>query len=186
MVRPVRNEVEEGSKACDIAAATCSPNESCLRKTVMFYIISLVSGFIFAIGLGLANMTYPAKVLRFLSITDLSSWDPSLGFVMGGGLVLTFISFQLILRLRARPFFFGKYCVPTSRLITPNLVVGPVIFGLGWGLAGICPGPGIVGLVTGNPKIYVWFVGVVCGVYAEYAFGKFRAYRQARAAKKAE
>ncbi len=183
--------IEAGSDASDschsvasdeqpiLSMMKCTQSPTCILKRTLFYVVALLSGFIFAIGLGLSNMTYPAKVLRFLAITSIRDWDPSLGFVMGGGLVITIIAFQLLLRILKKPVLFGKFCLPTNREIERKIIIGPIIFGVGWGLAGICPGPGIVGLVATNTKQYVWFIGVVAGIYAENIFGKFLAIHRA-------
>ena len=111
-------------------------------------LIVLLSGFVFALGLGISEMTRPEKVLGFLDI--FGDWDPSLAFVMGGAIVVYAGALQVV-KSRNRPQFGKKFRIPTRSDITPSLLIGAATFGVGWGLAGFCPGPGIVaaaGLVT--------------------------------------
>lgn len=110
-------------------------------------LIALVSGLLFSLGLGLSGMMSPKKVLGFLDITR--NWDPSLGLVMGGALLVTFFSFPLILK-RKSPFFDQSFSLPTLKQITPSLIIGSAMFGIGWGLIGLCPGPAIANLLSGN------------------------------------
>ncbi|KAG9390079.1 sulfur transport [Carpediemonas membranifera] len=153
----------------------CVRDPTCIARKVMYFSVTFISGALFAFGLALANMTNPNKVLRFLAISDLRKWDPSLGFVMGGGLIFTTIAFQGILRLIKKPVLAEKFGLPTNKNLAWNLVIGPIIFGIGWGIGGICPGPGIVNLVSTNWKMYVWFFGVCLGVYADTLLSRFNA-----------
>ena len=114
-------------------------------------------GFIFAIGLGLSGMTQPQKVLGFLDL--FGQWDPSLIFVMGGAVSVHFVTYRLI-RRRPSPLFDSKWHVPTSRAVTGRLVIGSVLFGIGWGIAGFCPGPALTSLSTMTLKPWV-FVGAL-------------------------
>ncbi len=111
-------------------------------------LIVLLSGFVFALGLGISEMTRPEKVLGFLDV--FGNWDPSLAFVMGGAIVVYAGALQIV-RRRERPQFGKRFRIPTRTEITPSLLIGAAVFGVGWGLAGFCPGPGIVaaaGMVT--------------------------------------
>ena len=123
-------------------------------------ISALICGLIFGVGLAVSGMVNPAKVLGFLDITG--QWDPSLSLVMGGGLAVFAIGFPLTQR-RARPFFADAFQVPTRRDIDPRLVGGAVLFGIGWGLAGLCPGPALTGLAFGLTKIYFFVAAMIAG-----------------------
>src|SRR5690242_18565008 len=106
----------------------------------MYLFYSLASGIIFGAGLTLSDMTNPARVSNFLDFAG--SWDPTLIFVMAGGLAITTLGYKLILR-RSSPLADEKFHLPTLRQIDPPLVGGAALFGVGWGLAGICPGPAL-------------------------------------------
>ncbi len=118
-------------------------------------IASFFVGIIFAIGLGISGMTQPGKVLSFLDVTG--AWDGSLAFVMMGAIGVHFILYRLIIRLR-KPVLAEKFDIPTRRDIDLRLVTGAAIFGIGWGLGGICPGPAFVSLTSGV-MLPVLFIG---------------------------
>jgi uncharacterized membrane protein YedE/YeeE len=106
------------------------------------------------------------KVVGFLdvlSVYEPYGWNPSLAFVMGGAVVVNFFLFRSILH-RSRPFFAVKFSVPTVRTITPSLVGGSALFGMGWGLAGVCPGPGLVSLASGSPVALLFVPSMVAGM----------------------
>jgi len=103
----------------------------------------LCSGILFGLGLSISEMVNPTVVLNFLDV--FGQWDPSLIFVMGGALLTVAIGFRWIF-IRQKPLFSEKFHLPTAKDIDKNLVVGSAIFGIGWGLAGYCPGPVIAGL----------------------------------------
>lgn len=126
-------------------------------------IIALVVGLVFGLGLCVSGMTEPAKVLGFLDLTGL--WDPSLAFVMGGALAIGFVAFGLARRRRVA--LDGEPMqMPTARIINAPLIVGSLIFGAGWGLAGICPGPAIVDVGFLNPRALVFVAAMACGMLA--------------------
>ena len=108
--------------------------------------VAIVSGLVFGVGLGLAGMLQPAKVGGFLDFFG-GAWDPTLAFVMGGAVVVYGVAHRLILR-RATPLFEGRFHLPTRMDLDPRLLGGAALFGLGWGLAGYCPGPGLVSIAT--------------------------------------
>jgi uncharacterized membrane protein YedE/YeeE len=118
-------------------------------------------GLLFGLGLILAGMTDPSKVLGFLDLGGL--WDPSLAFVMGGAIVVSVGAFALAQK-RTRSFLGGAMHLPTRRDIDKRLVSGSLLFGAGWGLAGFCPGPALVSLGTGNPKAVVFVLAMLAGM----------------------
>ena len=118
-------------------------------------------GLIFGIGLIVSGMTDPGKVLGFLDL--FGAWDPSLAFVMGGAILLGVFGFALANK-RTTTFLGGALHLPTSREIDRRLVVGSLAFGVGWGLAGFCPGPAIVSLGMGEPKAAVFVVAMIAGM----------------------
>ncbi len=119
-------------------------------------------GLIFGLGLIVSGMSNPAKVLNFLDVGGIpvGTWDASLAFVMAGAVGVTFIGFSRVLKL-ARPFFAERFYVPTRYDIDPKIVVGPAIFGIGWGLAGFCPGPALTALGFGSASAVI-FVATMC------------------------
>ncbi|MEH6475246.1 MAG: DUF6691 family protein [Sneathiella sp.] len=127
----------------------------------MFNIISVLSGTIFGFGLALSGMLSPSKVIGFLDITG--NWDPSLAFVMGGGVAVTVVSFHFILK-RPHPLFGEKFHLPTASNIDRRLVIGAGLFGLGWGIGGLCPGPAISSLAYASPQVAVFVVAMVTGI----------------------
>lgn len=127
----------------------------------MLNVISLVSGGIFGFGLALSGMLNPSKIVGFLDITG--NWDPSLLFVMGGGGLVTLISFRFLLN-RPAPVFGGKLVLPTKQDIDPQLLTGAGIFGIGWALGGFCPGPALSSLAYGNEKVFIFVGAMVVGI----------------------
>lgn len=125
--------------------------------------ISLLVGLVFGIGLCISGMTEPAKVVGFLDITGL--WDPSLGFVMGGAVAVGLVAFWLAKR-RKIALDGEPMQLPAARIIDAPLIVGSVIFGVGWGVSGICPGPGIVDIGFLNPRAIVFVGAMVVGMLA--------------------
>ncbi len=125
------------------------------------HMISLGAGVIFAIGLSLSGMINPDKVIGFLDI--FGNWDYALVFVMAGAVIFNFFSFRF---LRSRkPICSHSHFWPTKMEVDKNLFIGSALFGIGWGLAGICPGPAIVNLVTLEPKAFVFVLSLVMGMF---------------------
>jgi len=111
-------------------------------------------GLLFGFGLAISEMTNPARIIGFLDVAG--HWDPTLLFVMGGALLITGILFPLILRW-VRPLVADRFSLPTKTKIDMPLIVGAIIFGIGWGLAGFCPGPALAALASGSRSV-LWFV----------------------------
>src|SRR5262249_10650911 len=108
-------------------------------------------GLVFGIGLLVSGMSNPAKVLNFLDLGGIATgnWDPSLAFVMAGAVAVTFVGYRIALR-RVRPLFGERFHLPAKRELDLRILAGPAIFGVGWGLAGFCPGPALVALGYGS------------------------------------
>ncbi len=119
-------------------------------------------GLLFGLGLILSGMTDPGKVLGFLDLAGL--WDPSLAFVMGGAIAVGALAFA-VAKKRTRSFLGGAMHVPTARDIDKRLVLGSLLFGVGWGLAGFCPGPAIVSAAAGQPKAMVFIAAMLAGMW---------------------
>ena len=125
-------------------------------------IFSLLSGFIFGIGLTVSSMTNPAKVIGFLNITD--KWDPSLMFVMIGAIAIS-APFFYLLRNKSKPFFDLKFETPNITIIDKKLILGASMFGIGWGMVGFCPGPAIASLALLKPLSIIFVIAMASGFY---------------------
>lgn len=123
---------------------------------------ALIAGTLFGLGLGISGMSNPDKVVNFLNI--LGHWDPSLLFVLGGGVIVTFIGYRLIFT-RERPFLDEDFFVPTNKIIDKKLVIGSSMFGAGWGMTGFCPGPAITGLAFGVIEPVIFVVSMLAGYF---------------------
>jgi uncharacterized protein len=122
--------------------------------------IAFVAGLLFGLGLSLGGMTQPAVVLGFLDI--FGAWDPRLVFVMAGAVLTTAVGYRLLLR-RPRPLLAERFQWPTSRRIDARLVGGAALFGIGWGIAGYCPGPALASLGAGVPALLVLVACMIAG-----------------------
>jgi len=128
---------------------------------MMQNVIALITGLLFGLGLALAQMIDRARVLNFMDVTG--SWDPTLLVVLAGATGVTLLTFRLILRWR-RPVFARSFVVANQRVVDRPLVIGAALFGIGWGISGYCPGPGLAALAIDwqNPVLYM--VSLVGGV----------------------
>jgi uncharacterized protein len=129
------------------------------RKMRVFYIYLI--GVIFGTGIAIAGMANPAKVLNFFDIAG--TWDPSLAFVMGGALAVTFVGYRLVFP-RGVPLFDTSFHLPTARLIDARLVGGAAIFGIGWGISGFCPGGALPALGVFHPEVWLFVAAMVAGM----------------------
>ena len=128
----------------------------------MKHISVLLAGLIFGFGLIISGMINPERVLGFLDIAG--AWDPSLAFVMGGAVVVTFFGYRYVLG-RKTPLFEESFQVPTNTLIDQKLVGGALLFGVGWGIVGLCPGPAIAGIVVDPARIGIFVAAMLAGMF---------------------
>ena len=124
-------------------------------------IFEFLIGLVFGLGLILSGMSNPGKVLGFLDLAG--NWDPSLAFVMGGAILVGLIAFQ-VARKRTQTFLGGALKLPNRTDIDKRLVLGSLAFGVGWGLAGFCPGPALVSLGSGQIKGLIFVAAMVAGM----------------------
>lgn len=127
----------------------------------MRVVTAFIAGLIFAIGLGVAGMTLPQKVLAFLDVAG--AWDPSLLLVMVAAIAVYMPAYWLIVR-RDKPVLESHFALPKQQDLDPRLITGAVLFGVGWGIAGLCPGPAAVGLATLKPEIVAFFAAMLGGM----------------------
>ena len=125
-------------------------------------ILVLLSGTIFGLGLTISNMTNPAKVIGFLDIYG--SWDPSLAFVMGGGIIII-APFLYLFKNKSHLILTSKIELPNKKNIDAPLVVGSLLFGIGWGTVGFCPGPAISSIALLNPFSLLFVASMIAGFY---------------------
>jgi len=126
----------------------------------MKILVALLSGLLFGFGLSLGGMTQPAVVLGFLDI--FGQWDPRLVFVMAGAVLTAALGYRVLLR-RPRPLLAERFSWPTGRRIDARLIGGAALFGIGWGIAGYCPGPALASLSGGAPALLVLVASMIAG-----------------------
>lgn len=146
-----------------------------LKKTLF----GLAAGLLFALGLVVSGMTQPAKVIGFLHLAGMGQgiswqaapgyWDPSLALVMGGALMVTLLAFAITPKA-AKPWADDRFYLPTRNDIDKRLVIGAALFGIGWGVAGFCPGPGIASLLAGGTDALIFVVALALGMWATKRF----------------
>ena len=132
----------------------------------MHLILVYLVGVIFGTGIVISGMANPAKVINFFDVAG--SWDPSLAFVMGGALITAAIGYRLVLG-RGRPLFEGKFNLPTARNLDARLIGGSALFGVGWGIAGFCPGGALPALGTGRVEVIAFTAAMLAGIFAARA-----------------
>lgn len=128
----------------------------------MSFLIYLLLGSIFGFGLAYSGMTDPLKVLGFLDI--FGAWDVTLAFVMGGGVTVTLIAYHVILK-RNTPALTDTFCLPNAKSIDGKLLGGALLFGIGWGLYGYCPGPAVAALSYFHSDTYLFVISMIIGIW---------------------
>ena len=133
--------------------------------------ISFVAGFIFAAGLTMSGMTQPFRVIGFLDIQQMfvgqfpGLWDPTLGIVMFGAVMISLIGFAATPYASIRPWFTDHFTLPTRKAADERLIAGAVMFGIGWGLSGYCPGPALATLLTGQIDVAIFVLAMLPGMW---------------------
>jgi uncharacterized protein len=131
-------------------------------KLVAGYFVGLV----FGLGIAISGMINPAKVLNFFDVAG--TWDPSLAFVMGGAVVVTFLGYRLVLG-RNRPLLDEHFHLPKASAVDARLVGGSAVFGIGWGIAGFCPGGALPALGAGRPEVLLFVATMLVAIFATRA-----------------
>jgi len=132
-----------------------------MKNKCIYYLGPLVGGTVFAIGLGVSGMLEPKKVIGFLNF--FGDWNPALLFVMVGAISVHFVLFRVIIK-RKSPLFDSQFHLPIKKQLDQKLIIGAILFGAGWGISGLCPGPGLASLVTGSKYVFVFVLTMVVGV----------------------
>jgi len=143
----------------------------------MRYVSSYLIGLIFGIGISISGMANPAKVLNFFDVAG--NWDPSLAFVMGGALIVTFLGYRLVLR-RPAPMIDATFHLPENRHLDARLLGGAAVFGVGWGIAGFCPGGALPALGTGQFEVVAFVAALIAGIFAAKGLMALTGARAAR------
>jgi uncharacterized membrane protein YedE/YeeE len=140
----------------------------------MAIVFQFAIGLVFGLGLLLSGMSDPAKVLNFLDLAGIASdtWDPSLAFVMAGAVAVTFVGYAWVLG-RPRPLLGETFHLPAKQELDLRIILGPAIFGVGWGLAGFCPGPAFTALGFGSSAAVMFVTAMIVGmVFARWLAGR--------------
>lgn len=131
----------------------------------------LIVGLLFGAGLALSGMVNPARVLGFLDVAG--TWDPTLAFVLFAALLPSAAAYAVSRRM-GQPVMADEFCIPQNREIEPRLVVGAALFGIGWGLVGLCPGPAIAGLVLGRSQTWLFVLAMIGGMWLQRVYADLR------------
>jgi uncharacterized membrane protein YedE/YeeE len=140
-------------------------NVTTRRAWISSLVVAAITGALFGAGLLISGMTQPARVIGFLDVTR--GWDPSLAFVMAGAVGVYALAWRGV-RSRRGPWFDGSFHLPARSRIDRPLIVGAALFGVGWGLAGVCPGPGIVSAAAGSSSAVVFVLAMLAGMLAQH------------------
>ncbi|WP_261818200.1 YeeE/YedE family protein [Vibrio gallicus] len=128
----------------------------------MFKIIALIAGVLFGLGMAISGMASPQKVIGFLDVAG--QWDPSLAFVMGGALLVFAPVYHLVIKRRSQPILHPQFSTPKNSVIDKRLLLGASLFGIGWGLAGICPGPVVSSLAINHSGAWLFLMTMLMGM----------------------
>lgn len=140
----------------------------------MRLILCYAIGLVFGTGIALSGMMNPAKVLNFFDVAG--TWDPSLAFVMGGALAVTALGYRLVLR-QPGPVLGGRFELPARRDLDVSLIAGSGVFGVGWGIAGFCPGAALPALGTGRVEVILFIIALLAGIICATRIAAYRAGR---------
>lgn len=138
----------------------------------MRIITSYIIGLIFGVGISISGMANPAKVINFFDFAG--TWDPSLMFVMGAALIVTFVGYRIVLG-RDGPILADVFQVPTRRDLDAKLLGGSAVFGIGWGIAGFCPGGALPALGTARTEVFIFVAALLVGIFAAKTMQRFLA-----------
>lgn len=144
----------------------------------MKHILTYAIGLMFGLGISMGGMANPAKVVNFFDVAG--TWDASLAFVMGGALITTYIGYRIVFGRWNTPVFEPAFDLPTNRRIDARLLGGSAVFGIGWGIAGFCPGGALPALGTGDIDVFIFFAALVAGILAAKFLMKRSAMRKAQ------
>ncbi|MEZ0374965.1 MAG: DUF6691 family protein [Candidatus Sericytochromatia bacterium] len=144
-----------------------------------FYLAAFASGLLFSLALGISGMMDPRKVQGFLDLAG--RWDPSLTLVMGGAVLMTFLIFPLIFK-RKRPLLDDHFALPTATKADARLLIGSALFGTGWAISGMCPGPGLANLASFNPGVLAFVASMLSGfvLYQKLSLLEIRRHSHSR------
>lgn len=131
----------------------------------------LLVGLLFGAGLALSGMVDPARVLGFLDVAG--AWDPTLAVVLASALIPSTVAYAFVRRME-RPLMAEEFCIPQNRTIESRLIAGAALFGIGWGLVGLCPGPAIAGLVLGRWEPWLFVAAMIAGMWLQRFYADLR------------
>lgn len=141
------------------------------RRSAAELLISFVAGLIFAAGLTMSGMTQPDKIIGFLNLREMfvgefpGTWDPTLGIVMTGAVMIALMGFTATPYASVRPWFTTRFMLPQRERVDGRLIAGALIFGVGWGLSGYCPGPALATLLTGQIDVAIFVLAMLPGMW---------------------
>lgn len=171
--RPIdfsHNAMSSPSETSNLSPLATAPGSGSWRAQGEL-LIAFLAGFIFSAGLVMSGLTDPHTVLRFLDVKAMFSgdfpghWDASLGFIIGGAVLVTLVAFAATPYASVRPWFSRAFVVSRRERIGGRLIVGAIIFGIGWGLSGFCPGPALATVLTGQLDVVIFVMAMLPGMW---------------------